>query len=241
METWWYGLDAQYPATHALYCCQNFSARSIVNPRHISGGGVDLWKKSVTRDCCCILHANIRADFLCFADWARFGQNVMGRHSPSLVTWWWSPRRGWHSTLVSWASIHKTFPCFNPSFTKFANFFRSRQGRRSELAYLFASTVGYVCIHVPRSLYSERFMNALCSRPSLGKESPLVWSKSSGYRAVIDLATTPCSVHHLESFTILKGWQVPYVMAAGTMILSRVLLRCFRHALNPADEAHFRE
>ena len=170
-----------------------------------------------------------------------FGQNVMGRHSPSLVTWWWSPRRGWHSTLVSWASIHKTFPCFNPSFTKFANFFRSRQGRRSELAYLFASTVGYVCIHVPRSLYSERFMNALCSRPSLGKESPLVWSKSSGYRAVIDLATTPCSVHHLESFTILKGWQVPYVMAAGTMILSRVLLRCFRHALNPADEAHFRE
>ena len=124
------------------------------------------------------------------------------------IIWWWSPHREWHSFLVSWASIHKIFPCFNPSFTKFAKYSRSRhvkcsscfnlwlEGGKSELTYWFASTVGYVRIHVPRSLYSERFMNALCSRPSLGKESPSAWSKSFGYGAVIVLVTIPGSVHH---------------------------------------------
>ena len=34
------------------------------------------------------------------------------------------------------------------------------------------------------------------------------WSQSFGYRDAMDLATTPCSFHHLERDTIYEGWKI---------------------------------
>ena len=124
------------------------------------------------------------------------------------IIWWCSPHRGWHSSLVNWASIYKIFPCFNPTFTKFQNIpdlgmWNAHLGaisgwREKNLSWPIDLQALWVCTHpcTSVSIYSDRFRNALCSRPSLGKESPLAWSKSFGYTAVIVLATIPCSVHH---------------------------------------------
>ena len=57
----WYDTLGLHLSTSGLSC----QHCSMVIPGHVVSGGVGLWKKSVMRDCLCILCANVRVP-LCF-------------------------------------------------------------------------------------------------------------------------------------------------------------------------------